>query len=189
MSQALCSTCHSAPVFPVDRGAYCRPCKAAYDREYRRRNRKRRRQQKRAWEAANRERWLEYRRQWRLAHVESERARRRRYTAENPEKVRAQWQRWYAAHPEVCRRRNNSRRARLRAVEAAPYNPFDIYARDQGRCHLCKRRVPRKTFTLDHLIPLVAGGPDVPENVAIAHKRCNLRRGPGRLPAQLRLVG
>ena len=42
--------------------------------------------------------------------------------------------------------------------------------------------------TVDHLVPLVQGGEHVWENVALAHRRCNLSRGDRGL-AQLRLVG
>jgi len=63
-----------------------------------------------------------------------------------------------------------------------------IYIRDGGICHICKKNVSRKRFTLDHLIPRIAGGPDVEPNVAIAHPRCNQERFIGRrIAAQLRV--
>ncbi len=64
--------------------------------------------------------------------------------------------------------------------------------RDQWTCHLCNRKV-RKRFgneptapSIDHLIPVSAGGPHVWANVALAHKGCNSRRRTGGI-AQLRL--
>lgn len=68
-------------------------------------------------------------------------------------------------------------------------HPFSIYDRDHGRCHICHWPVSRKKFHLDHLIPISLGGNHTAVNVAIAHPRCNLRRGAGRTPAQLRLLG
>jgi 5-methylcytosine-specific restriction endonuclease McrA len=44
-------------------------------------------------------------------------------------------------------------------------------------------------MTLDHLIPLSKGGNHTSDNLALAHGRCNSRRGAGRIPAQLRLLG
>lgn len=41
--------------------------------------------------------------------------------------------------------------------------------------------------TMDHLVPLSKGGDHSWENVALAHRSCNSKRGAGRLPAQLRL--
>ncbi len=121
------------------------------------------------------------------------RERQREYAARtaerNVERVRA----WVAANPERARvlRRdaNRRRRARRLGLVVVRYRRLDIYERDGGRCHICKQAVPKDRFTLDHLIPWSQGGPDSPENVAVAHQSCNARRGPGRLPAQLRLVG
>lgn len=59
--------------------------------------------------------------------------------------------------------------------------------RDRWLCHLCRRKVSRKNATRDHLIPRADGGTWADENLALAHMRCNSRRGRGRLPAQLRL--
>jgi hypothetical protein len=67
--------------------------------------------------------------------------------------------------------------------------------RDGWRCHLCKRKVnptvewphPRSP-SFDHLIPISAGRPDDPTNLALAHLGCNMRRGT-RGTAQLLLFG
>jgi hypothetical protein len=63
-----------------------------------------------------------------------------------------------------------------------------IYERDGGICHICHRKVSKKTFTLDHLVPVVHHGDHTAINIAIAHRGCNSRRGAGRIPAQLRLL-
>lgn len=63
-----------------------------------------------------------------------------------------------------------------------------IGERDGWRCHLCRRRVARRNATRDHLVPMADGGSWADENLALAHMRCNSRRGRGRLPAQLRLI-
>lgn len=71
----------------------------------------------------------------------------------------------------------------------------ELGERDHWRCHLCRRRVhpalrsphPRSA-TFDHLIPVSAGGTDAPENLRLAHRRCNSSRGAGGT-VQLMLVG
>jgi 5-methylcytosine-specific restriction endonuclease McrA len=45
----------------------------------------------------------------------------------------------------------------------------------QGRCFYCEADVPIK-YTVDHLIPLVRGGSDGPENIVIACASCNFRK-------------
>jgi 5-methylcytosine-specific restriction endonuclease McrA len=62
-----------------------------------------------------------------------------------------------------------------------------IYQRDGGKCHLCHHYVSRKSFTLDHIIPKSKGGPGSWENLALAHLRCNVKRGVDRVIAQYRL--
>lgn len=73
----------------------------------------------------------------------------------------------------------------------APVTEVDrwaVYERDGGRCHLCGETVARDDFSLDHLVPLSAGGEHSMRNVATAHLLCNARRGVGGT-AQLRLLG
>lgn len=67
--------------------------------------------------------------------------------------------------------------------------------RDRWRCHLCHRHVNRalksphpNSPTFDHLIPVSRGGPDTPENLRLAHRRCNCSRGT-RGDVQLLLIG
>lgn len=90
------------------------------------------------------------------------------------------------------RRRNVKRR---RAPKGQAYTLVEIGMRDGWRCHLCGKKVDRRLPathsrgpTIDHLVPISAGGIDDPSNVALAHKRCNLSRGAGG-QVQLRLVG
>lgn len=96
---------------------------------------------------------------------------------------------WVAKHPERAKMngRNSTARRRVR-MRANPVEHFDMLAvavRDNWRCHICGKKVTRKTLSFDHLIPVVHGGPHTMSNLAVAHRRCNSRRGPGRIPAQL----
>jgi len=96
-------------------------------------------------------------------------------------------------------RRQNFSDARRRQVERA--GDTDIHwrrlgDRDVWLCHLCGLRVPKvagsakakQGATVDHLVPISAGGSHTWDNVALAHLSCNLKRGVGGF-VQLRLVG
>lgn len=98
-----------------------------------------------------------------------------------------------------ARRRAKDRRAaavRRGAVVVGPRPRMeDIARRDGWRCHLCTRAVDpnlyfqdRDAATLDHLVPVSAGGTDEPSNLALAHRGCNSRRGVGG-HVQLALIG
>lgn len=84
-----------------------------------------------------------------------------------------------------------TRRHRMRAGVATSerFTVREIATRDGWRCHICGGRVRQRDATMDHLVPLSVGGQHVRENVALAHRLCNSRRGVNCLPAQLLLVG
>lgn len=83
-----------------------------------------------------------------------------------------------------CAKRHNRHRRRARAygVEYEPINPLEIYERDGWICHICTdpiRRVPGNEvdidgWSLDHVIPMVHGGPHLKWNVAASHWGCNV---------------
>ncbi len=102
-------------------------------------------------------------------------------------------QTWRAANLERERIRHASNQAKRRTQLRGGHGEFVdravVYGRDGGKCHICSRPVSRLNFHIDHLIPVSKGGGHTYNNVAIAHPRCNIKRGAGRLPAQLRLVG
>ena len=52
-----------------------------------------------------------------------------------------------------------------------------IWERDLGICHLCTKYVPYEQASRDHLVPRFNGGPTTFENISLAHKKCNSRRG------------
>lgn len=88
-------------------------------------------------------------------------------------------------------RRSNRRR---RVLLVGGYSLRQIAERDGCSCHLCGLKVNMALSgmhpmgpTIDHLIPLSAGGIDDPVNVALAHRSCNVKRGVGG-EVQLRLI-
>lgn len=69
------------------------------------------------------------------------------------------------------------------------YSRISILERDDYTCHICKEKTdPTATHVmgqpgweryphLDHVIPISKGGPDIPDNVKVAHAECNLIKG------------
>lgn len=97
---------------------------------------------------------------------------------------------------EAKRRAGRARRAAKLAVDTEPYRTVDIYERDGWVCQLCGRKVNRqlrwphaRSVSIDHIIPLSKGGPDVPANVQCAHLGCNASKRDRPANEQLRLVG
>ena len=87
------------------------------------------------------------------------------------------------------------RRAVKRNAFVANVNRRDIYERDNWTCQLCHKKVdPTKKVphpkapTIDHIVPLAAGGSHEPANAQCAHFLCNATKG-DRGTDQLRLIG
>lgn len=137
---------------------------------------------KQAWRKRNVEKHKRaqaiYMKRWRAKNLAHARFLNVKWRLENPQKARL-----------LKRNTEARRRTRLRnnTIELFSYN--EILLRDGYKCHICGRRVAKKDVSFDHLIPVSKGGAHRRDNVAIAHLKCNLKRGPGRIPAQLLLVG
>lgn len=91
--------------------------------------------------------------------------------------------------------KNRRRRAAKRGGVSEPYTLAGIAVRDRNRCRLCGGRVAMtkavphpKAPTIDHVVPVSAGGDDSRANVQLAHFLCNSVKGP-RGSQQLALLG
>lgn len=92
-------------------------------------------------------------------------------------------------------RAKNERRHRGVPCPSRQLSITELGDRDSWKCHLCQRKVnpnlrsPHpQSATMDHLVPVADGGDSEPENLRLAHRRCNTRRGT-RGTVQLLLVG
>ncbi len=129
-----------------------------------------------------------YRRNYYVRNKNKVAATNRRYNRENPEKVKAQWGAYYRANKEKYKNRARLRQLKIRQIAIEDFDREEIYVRDGGKCHICRRPVPQDYWHLDHLVPLSRGGEHSKKNVAVAHSQCNLvRYNTG--PAQLRIWG
>ena len=95
------------------------------------------------------------------------------------------------------RRDNYHRRKAIKkgASTGRPVRLAEIRDRDRNRCHLCNLLVPSKAWphplspSLDHVVPLIRGGAHDPDNVRLAHLRCNTEKGANGGNEQLLLIG
>lgn len=53
----------------------------------------------------------------------------------------------------------------------------NIALRDGGKCQYTGKVLPRDRWSMDHVLPLSRGGQDAPENVVLADKEINNRKG------------
>jgi hypothetical protein len=59
-------------------------------------------------------------------------------------------------------------------------------SRDGATCVWCGRGAWRADLTVEHLLPKTRGGRGIPENLAVACRRCNRRRGAKPVVAYVR---
>lgn len=78
-----------------------------------------------------------------------------------------------AANP-VSASKNRARRVAHQTLSAVDRDA--IWRRDAGICHLCLLPADAADWHLDHVIPIVHGGPHDPRNGAVSHPSCNLRK-------------
>lgn len=97
---------------------------------------------------------------------------------------------WYARAMQTPEHRLKVRRAEYQC-KALKKNAFVehvdlhvVYKRDKGICWLCSKKVdialkwPDTGFaTLDHVVPLAAGGMHSYGNIKLAHLACNCKKG------------
>lgn len=168
---------------------YCKQCQAICNAKWYKTNAKRERAKASARYKANPRKFKQRTRKWAKAHPETMSARQRRWGKANPDKIRNIQRRTRKACASRIRSYKTLQYARKKGVTVEPVDYAIVFARDHGRCHLCGKKVKRSYWHLDHLIPLSRGGEHSYRNVAVSCPMCNMRKGAGRLPSQLRLFG
>jgi len=99
------------------------------------------------------------------------------------------WSPAYRAASERKKRISSSaarheRRVRVSRDGSERFDPQEVYERDGWSCQLCAQPVDRgirwpdeMSASLDHIVPLVAGGLHMRGNTQLAHLLCNIRKG------------
>jgi hypothetical protein len=166
--------------------AHRETCKEMY-RRYREKHKELLLERSRDYESKNYEWRLEQHRQWRASNPEKSRELTRRWNHLHPDKRREVERRYRTNHPDKMRDKARLRYARKLGAITELVIRAQVYQRDNGRCHICGKKVNSQKWHLDHLVPLSLGGEHSYRNVAVACPGCNLRRS-NTGSAQLRLL-
>jgi 5-methylcytosine-specific restriction endonuclease McrA len=81
-----------------------------------------------------------------------------------------------AEHREMCLAKEHRRRA-LKRGNGGTHTAADIssqFTRQKGLCFYCHEKL--LAYHVDHVMPLVRGGSNGPENLVIACPSCNMRK-------------
>ncbi|MGD0020526.1 MAG: HNH endonuclease [Candidatus Limnocylindrales bacterium] len=115
---------------------------------------------------------------FRAAHREQMREKGREYYAAHRAEAAARHREYAKLHPDRMCVIQHNRRARLLAAPGT-HTAADItaqYERQRGRCYWCGAGVSTRKKHVDHVMPLVLGGSNGPENLVIACPSCNHRK-------------
>ena len=156
---------------------FCEPCKIA-KREYDRFRYKK-----------NSKKIIESTERYRKANLDKQRNWSAVYRKNNLDKVRETSRRYNKENPEKMRENARKRRALLRNSEASFYTEAQVLTTYGLNCYLCKALIDLKAprncrgigwelgLHIDHVVPIIAGGPDTLENVRPTHAICNMKKG------------
>jgi len=102
---------------------------------------------------------------------------RKKWKKANPQKVLKTNAAWRRAHPEFDVVHDERRRARRAAVPNA-FGARDLREAKEVSCGICAYCLrPTKHLTIDHVTPLARGGSHTPENIVMACRSCNSKKG------------
>lgn len=171
----VCSRCNKEKSFsefvkdkrrPNGVGSYCLKCDAGPARE-----------RERKWLAANPGRSREIKRKWLAANIEKVRKYFRDKYADNPNKENQRTSSWRIANPDKRSLYQHARRARkLGNGGTVTDQEFkELCERYGNKCLRCGKTAVK--LTLDHVIPLKAGGPNTIDNAQPLCKICNSIKG------------
>lgn len=150
-------------------------------RAFRRRHPERIKQEKRAYRQANRDRLAAKDRAYREANRDRIAEYQREYWAARRAEKADYLREWRKANPDKWADYAGRRRA---AIRATTVGPIDLGALWTGLCGICGlemdpalKRPDPGSRSLDHIVPLAAGGTHTQGNLQYAHLICNLIKG------------
>jgi 5-methylcytosine-specific restriction endonuclease McrA len=172
----------SSEFFPYRRGRLQQPCKQCCRSDARERYAARRSQARARshdYHCEHRSSVLARKRSHYKANSETICAKVRAYYASHRTQVSETSRSWRESHHEENATYSRNYLARLRNAPGS-HTAADVlaqYDRQRGRCYWCEEKVTWRAKHVDHVMPIVKGGSNGPENVVIACSSCNQSKG------------
>ena len=165
---------HKNPVEKDGLSRTCKECAKARARQRYRDNPARQIAQTKIWGIAHPDKVAESKRKYTAAHREEERVRAKKVRTEQPEARRATQERYRLSHREAIKAHSHIRR-----VSTGQFTADDLKRQikvQNGKCWWCSKMLQEK-YHVDHIIPIVKGGTNAPENICVSCPECNLSKG------------
>jgi hypothetical protein len=131
------------------------------------------------WDEANASVSAACKRQWRLANPDKQRFASDAWHEANPGRMLERTRRWARSNPEKIAAKTSRRRSR-ECNAVGGHTAFDLkalLAQQKNRCVYCGADFAVAGKHLDHILPLILGGSNDPENLQYLCPPCNLAKG------------
>jgi 5-methylcytosine-specific restriction endonuclease McrA len=151
------------------------------------------RAKEKAYYAANRDKILTVKKEYQKKNADQIRAKKKLWQSANRESINAKKREYDKQNREMVngirRRADRKRRALIAGNGAERYTEQQLLNLYGTNCHICggeidlkaNRQTGRpgweKALHIDHVIPIIKGGPDTIDNVRPAHAKCNVAKG------------
>jgi len=187
-----CSRCHKAHDEETKCCARCKEKASIYNRKWRTANPEKVRASKRKDYETHKGRCAAASRKWAVEHPDKVKAIRETWQATNPERARESRRKWATTHPDYWRQyklknvRFNIYWHNWRARDAGADGTLTqeevrtVFDEQEGCCAYCGELLYSRfdiEINIDHKTPLSRGGSGDIENIALACRRCNYRKG------------
>jgi 5-methylcytosine-specific restriction endonuclease McrA len=169
-------------------GRYCKPCRAEYLREYRKKNPdydsewvkkniEKVRQSKTKHYLANKQKVIDRAKQWAHENKEKEILRHRVYRIKNAKKCSDYSKMWNRKNKDLKRIYTQNRRAKERenGGDLSPGLENKLFELQKGKCACCRKPLGGN-FQLDHIMPIALGGKNEDSNIQLLTSRCNKQK-------------
>lgn len=176
VTEKKCTKCGQAGEFR-DKRNVCKACERASARRYRDANPEKSKATLKRYREANKEKRNMQSQKWHDANPEKAKDLDKRWRGANPQKRKAIDMRWRKKHPDKRNAYRHAYVARKRGgggrYTAQEWK--DLCERCGNKCLCCGKE--KIKLTVDHVVPLIAGGKNVIENIQPLCRSCNSRKG------------
>lgn len=160
----------------------CKTCSNEYAKQYRDKNPEKISLINAAWRLSNPGRSAKVSRKWRDDNPDRQKESNRSYRNKNKELIAEKKKAWRKRNPDVYLAAQRRRRGRKVGADGS-HTAADvktIFDNQRGLCANCTNKLfvsGIKKFHVDHIMPLIRGGSNWPENLQCLCPTCNLRKG------------
>lgn len=125
----------------------------------------------------NKDQISQKKKEYRELNIEAIKKSQRRYYEDNSEDIKQKARNRYAENPEPFKINSKNRKARKKFADGRFYQQDinKLYYLQRGMCVYCEQDLSLG-YHVDHIMPLILGGSNWPENLQLLCPTCNLRK-------------